>query len=181
MFRRRPHLLLLAVFGVLGLLLAACGDETPDIAVDAGVAPDSPPDGPADDDAAGDSGAAAGGGATRPWIGGDWVLASITVDGTKVAIPDGAVLDLSIVGPDQISGSAGCNSFGGTISAPFDGDADAGALTIGELAITEMACEILDFESTYVDALVAANEWELAPPQGLVFRGDGVELNYLLG
>ncbi|MEM7325106.1 MAG: META domain-containing protein [Actinomycetota bacterium] len=169
-----PHRLLLLIF-VLVLGLAACGDDN-DGTVDAGAGSDADSDLPADGDADG-SGAAASGG-TRPWIGGEWDLVSMTVDGAAITIPPTASVNLSITGPDQVTGDAGCNSFGGTISAPFDGDRDGGPLMLGEVAITEMGCDILDFESQYVDALVATTEWELAPPSGLVFRGDGVELVY---
>lgn len=164
-----PRFFFIVLATVLGL--AACGSDD---SVDAGAG--GLPGGSATDD--GGSGDAASGGATRPWIGGDWTLQSITVDGAVVAIPPGAQITLAITGPDQIQGDAGCNSFGGTITTAFDEDRDGGSLSLGEIAITEMACDILDFESQYVNALMAATEWELAPPAGLVFRGDTVELIY---
>lgn len=160
------------------MTLAACGSD--DDSVSAGS--DGDTDLPAVDDGGdGDDSNAAGGDATRPWIGGEWDLQSMTVDGAEVDIPATAAVNLTITGPDSITGDAGCNSINGVISAPFDGDRDGGTLTIGDLAMTEMGCDILDFESQYVDALVATNEWELAPPSGLVFRGEGIELVYGIG
>ena len=189
--------LLLLTFALL-FSLAACGgdddtiaagsdDETGASTDDGGAVVGDDTDGDDTDGEAGDEtddaagSGAAGGGTTRPWIGGEWVLRALTVDGASVAIPPTAELQMTITGPGTISGDAGCNSFSGDFSAPFDGDRDAGSLSWNGLAITEMACDILDFELQYVDALLSANEWELAPPDGLIFRGDGVELNYGTG
>lgn len=180
------RLLLLTVALIVGL--TACGDDD---TVDAGsgAADDTVDAGAGDDDGAGipadgddtDGSAAAGGGETRPWIGGEWVLQSITVGGADVTIPAGAVIDLTIIGPDSVSGNAGCNSISGTLSAPFDGDRDGGSLSWGDLAMTEMGCDILEFEGQYVTALLATEEWELSPPSGLIFRGAAIELVYGVG
>lgn len=56
---------------------------------------------------------------------------------------------------DRVGGTAACNSYGGTF------DTSTGALTISELAITEMACdppETMELERAYVEALLAVNE-----------------------
>ncbi|MEL6981547.1 MAG: META domain-containing protein [Actinomycetota bacterium] len=168
------------------LVLAACGsDDDDDIATDASGSSD-PVDDSSDslgaDDAGSDdaSSGAAGGGATRPWIAGTWALESATGPDGPLTLPD-RTLELAIAGPDTIGGDAGCNTFGGRIDAPFDGDRDGGDLTLSELFWTEMACEDLDFEGAYLELLTAVNEWELAPPSGLVFRGDGIELVYGIG
>jgi heat shock protein HslJ len=178
MSRISPFRLFLLIVALI-FTLAACGSD--DDSVSAG-SDDGDADLPAADAADGsDSSGAAGGGATRPWIGGEWALQSLTVAGIDVTVPANAGVNLTINGPDSISGSAGCNSINGAILAPFDDDRDGGPLTITDLAMTEMACDLLDFEIQYVDALLAATEWELAPPSGLVFRGDGVELTYGIG
>ena len=165
---RHRYLLLVALLAAAAVILASCGSD--DEAVDAGSDPGAP-DAPIDD-------ADLAGGPSRPWIAGDWVLASASGDGTALTIPDGLELALSITGPDQVRGDAGCNTFGGTISAPFDDDRDGGPLSFGGLAQTEMACEHLDFEVAYVGLVTRVDEWELAPPSGLVFRGPDVELVY---
>ena len=170
MSRSRPSVVLLLLLAA-GLTLAACGGND-DISVDTGA------DLPTDDSATPDADLAAGGSATRPWIGGEWELISLVADGADVPVPAGWDFGLSIAGPDSISGSIGCNSFNGTIEAPFDDDSDGGPLTVGQIAATERACEILDFEGVYANALAAATRWDLSPPQGLVFSGDGVELVY---
>ncbi|MEM9562277.1 MAG: META domain-containing protein [Actinomycetota bacterium] len=178
---RRPlrhHLVALAVLAGVALFVAACGSD--DVSTDAGAGDSDgdTPTAPEPSDAGSD---AAAGGATRPWIAGDWVLQSATGPDGPLELPAGVVVDLSITGPDSVRGNAGCNSFGGAISAPFDGERDGGSLSFDGVAITEMGCEFLDFESAYVDLLFAATEWELSPPNGLVFRGDGVELVYGVG
>lgn len=176
MFRISPLRLVVLILA-LTLGLAACGSD--DDSISAGSDGDADSGLPAADDS--DSSGAAGGGATRPWIGGEWELQSMTVDGADVPVPANAGVNVTITGPDSISGSAGCNSISGAILAPFDGDRDGGPLTITDLAMTEMGCDILDFEGQYVNALLAASEWELAPPSGLVFRSDSVELVYGIG
>ncbi len=182
--RRLP--MLVALLAVLAVVAAACGSD--DTSTEAGSDASDPSDesdasDESDDnnagDGAGDGGDAASGG-TRAWIAGSWVLQSATGPDGPLALPP-VELDLTITGPDQVEGNAGCNSFGGTISAPFDDDADAGPLTLDELFITEMACEYLDVELAYVDLLTSVDRWELAPPSGLIFRGEGVELVYGIG
>ncbi len=196
-FRRTAPLAL-----VIAVTLAACGGGDDDAAVDAGTATDdssvpgdanvtgdSLADGavddpglPADGDDGDASDLAAGGGATRPWIAGEWQLVSATSGGETLALPVEPV-SMSIIAPDEVNGSAGCNSFGGQISAPF-GDGDFGDLSFSKMAITEMACEpieVMDFEASYMEALGNADAWELSPPTGLVFRGEGIELVYEIG
>lgn len=56
---------------------------------------------------------------------------------------------------DGVGGTAACNGYGGTF------DASTGALSIGELSITEMACfpdEVMALERAYIEALLAVNE-----------------------
>lgn len=158
------------------LLLAACGSgDQVDLGAGGGTADREGDDG--DDGEPADGGGAAGG-PTRPWIAGQWTLQSATGDGVELTIPAGLTLELSIAGPDQISGDLGCNRFDGTISAPRDDDRDGGSLSLDDLAQTEMACEHLAFETAYAPLLGVVDEWELAPPAGLVLRGEGVELAY---
>ncbi len=168
----RRLLVLLAGLATATILFAACGSGDDSATNDAGSS------GQADDDG---SDGAASDGATRPWIAGTWALESVTGPDGPVPLPTGASLELTIAGPDQIDGDAGCNRFGGTIDAPFDGDRDGGTLSISDMFWTEMACDNLDFEGVYLDLLMLVDQWELAPPSGLVFRGDGVELVYGIG
>ncbi len=174
----RRILFLLAGLAAATLLLAACGGDGDDDVSASDPSTSGLADGDGGDAA---SGGAASGGATRPWIGGTWALQSVTDGDAPVAIPTGAPLELTIAGPDQIDGDAGCNAFSGRIDAPFDGDRDGGSLSISDMSWTEMGCDNLDFEGVYLDLLMQVDQWELAPPSGLVFRGDGVELVYSIG
>lgn len=118
-----------------------------------------------------------GGDGTRPSLAGLWELTDLTVDGVGVALPDGAALEMTIEA-GRIGGSGGCNSFGGSIDA-----ADDGTLSLVEVAWTEMACAQrarMDFESTYLGALVGVNRWE-ADPTGISFLSDGAILRYSPG
>lgn len=168
----RRLLALLAVLAASVLLLAACGDDDGTTTGEPGSSD------PADDD---DGDDAASDGGTRPWIAGTWALQSATGDDGPLILPTDRTLELTITGPDRIEGDAGCNQFGGRIDAPFDGDRDGGSLTLSELFWTEMACADLDFEVVYLDLLTRVDSWELAPPSGLVFGGDGIELVYGVG
>ncbi len=145
----------LSLFAVLALLLAACGDD--DVIVQSSGITDGT-------DAPDDSG-------TRPSIAGDWRLVSLTVDTAGVDLPVGVDLDVTI-DSGSIQGLGGCNRFGGSITAEDDG-----TMRIDEIFSTEMACEVLDFETIYLPALAGANQWEVTP-DGLTFRGDGTEMNY---
>lgn len=171
----RRFSLLLAVLAASLLLVSACGSEDGEAGTDAdGTIDDALPD-----DAS--SGDGAGGDASRPWIAGAWVLESATATDGPLSLPPGTPLPLSITGPDGIEGNAGCNGFSGRINAPFDGVQDGGSLSISQLSMTEMGCEHLDFEIRYFELLAGVDEWALAPPSGLVFRGDGIELVYTVG
>lgn len=128
------------------------------------------------DDGEVDAGAGDGDG-TRPSLAGDWLLTSATIAGADTELPAGRDLDLTIEA-GRISGNGGCNSFGGTIDA-----GDDGSLTLSDLAITEMGCEpfsINEFETSYVQALIGADEWDVTPT-ALIFRGEGTELVYEAG
>lgn len=163
-----PLRLLVAV-AVFTVVIAACGDDNVDVV---GGPDSSTSDGSASDGGSGSDGGASGG--TRPSLAGDWVLTSATIDGAVVELPAEAVIDVTIE-RGLISGNGGCNGFGGSIAA-----ADDGSLRLAAVSITEMAClplSILDFETGYVQALVAATEWEVTPT-GLIFRGEGTELRY---
>jgi heat shock protein HslJ len=166
---RRLFLSALTLLAAAALALAACGsDDTQTGGAETAAGADTD----------GGSAGAAGGGATRPWMAGDWALLSATRDGQPLTVPDEPTIDLAVAGPDRIEGNLGCNSFSGTISAPFDGDRDGGSLTLSGLTQSEMACDRLEFELAYTELLTSVTEWELAPPSGLVLRGDGVELVY---
>ncbi|MGI9606782.1 MAG: META domain-containing protein [Acidimicrobiales bacterium] len=153
---RLPPKLLIALL-VLVLIAASCGSS------------DQTETGGSDDD--GDS-------ATRPSIAGLWQLDAITIDGTTVSIPDTPrPLDLEIE-LGQVSGTGGCNRFGGQIVS-----GDDGSLSLVDIAITEMACvdqDMMSFETTYVSALIEATTWSVEP-NALTFSSDSAELRFVAG
>ncbi len=111
---------------------------------------------------ASDSGSGAGSatGATAPSLAGtSWELAEYAAEGetTLTAVPDDvrATADFT---DDQISGSAGCNSFSGTYTT--DGD----TIEIGPLATTKRACvpAVTAVESGYLARLGAATTFAIA-------------------
>jgi heat shock protein HslJ len=104
-----------------------------------------------------------------------WTLLSI--DGNEDA-PDGtAIIEIEItleLRAGQVSGSSGCNTFGGMYSANAEG-----AFTVSELFWTEMGCldppGIMELEQQYLDELanVAAYEHDIPNNRLLLFDGEG--------
>ncbi|MCP3992415.1 MAG: META domain-containing protein [Actinomycetia bacterium] len=147
----------LSLFATTALFLASCGGDD-----DVIVLSDDHKDGTDTTD----------GSDTRPSIAGDWQLVSLTVDAVSVDLPAGVDLDITIE-DGSIQGLGGCNHFGGSITVEDDG-----TLHIDEMFSTEMACDVLDFETIYLPALALASQWE-ASPEGLTFRGEGSEMRYV--
>jgi heat shock protein HslJ len=80
---------------------------------------------------------------------GSWVM----IDGPMAPI-DGWDVTVTI-GGDQIGGTAACNSYGGSVTW-----SDDGAISVGELAQTEMACEpaeVMDLEQAFLTSLARAD------------------------
>jgi hypothetical protein len=71
--------------------------------------------------------------------GASYTLTEITLpDGTRIPVTDGWLL----VTPGVLSGSAGCNTFAGTLSSLLRHDHDALTITLADGVVgTEMACE----------------------------------------
>ncbi|PIW02034.1 MAG: hypothetical protein COW42_03080, partial [Deltaproteobacteria bacterium CG17_big_fil_post_rev_8_21_14_2_50_63_7] len=98
---------------------------------------------------------------------GRWLL--VTLNG-KAPI-EGTHLTLAFDG-DNVSGHAGCNNFGGTVSFTDD------TLSFGDLFITEMACvDLLEQEGAYFSAVKKATSWA-RDGDTLELVGEGVELLY---
>lgn len=88
------------------------------------------------------------------FLNGDWVLTELTVDGQTITLPTGAEVTLTIDG-DQVSGSAGCNTFTGTATL-----AD-GAASFGPLATTRKACpeEVMAVETAVLQLFANATTY----------------------
>ena len=72
---------------------------------------------------------------------------------------------------DQISGSAGCNTYFGTY------EVSDGEITIGDLAVTEMWCMepegVMDQEEAFLAALASVTGYRLAGEQLELLDGTG--------
>jgi heat shock protein HslJ len=77
----------------------------------------------------------------------------------------------------QVRGSAGCNSYGGSYQVSGD------TITVGAVAITEMAClepeGVMDQELVFVEFLTDAQTFRLAAGQLQVLRSDGEALTFV--
>jgi heat shock protein HslJ len=77
----------------------------------------------------------------------------------------------------QVRGSAGCNSYGGSYQVSDD------TITVGQVAITEMAClepeGAMDQELVFVEFLTDAQTFRLADGQLQILRSDGEALTFV--
>lgn len=78
-----------------------------------------------------------------------WVVTGLTVEGAGGALPPGAYLTLDFGADGGVSGTAGCNSYFGTVVFTADG------LSITGIGSTEMACEpvIMEREARFLAGL----------------------------
>ena len=78
---------------------------------------------------------------------------------------------------DQVRGSAGCNSYGGSYQVSGD------TITVGAIAITEMAClepeGVMEQELLFVEFLTDARTFRLADGQLQILRSDGAALTFV--
>jgi heat shock protein HslJ len=85
-----------------------------------------------------------------------WALESFVIGGDAVS---SLVADTSItatIADGEISGNATCNSYTGTVSI------DGAGITIGQIVMTEMACEVgMDQESQYLQTLAEVSTWRI--------------------
>ncbi len=116
-------------------------------------------------------GAGAGGGQIEP--DGPWLLSSGTSGGNPIQLIDSHPVTLVVDG-SRISGTAACNGYGGNWSL------NGSAVTISEVAQTEMACEpmeTMDLERTFLEALTKVDTAAIVDDQ-LVLTGSDIELRF---
>jgi heat shock protein HslJ len=101
-------------------------------------------------------------------------LAAGTVDGTRLALDDRYRVTMTIEGGD-IGGRAACNSYGGTLAV------SDGAVTVGDLAWTEMACEpaVMEIESAFLNGLMRVRTATRTTDTASL-SGEGVEFSFTL-
>lgn len=98
-----------------------------------------------------------------------WLLTTVIEGETASSLLSGTTITLQLA-DNQISGSAGCNSYGG----PFNLEGDT--LTLGPLARTNMFCGdegVMEQEDRFLDILSQATRLELAADQLTLHTADG--------
>jgi heat shock protein HslJ len=101
---------------------------------------------------------------------GSWQLVSGSVDSQQIPVDPDHPITLTIEG-ERVNGVAACNSYSGTF------DLSGSAITVSDLAMTEMACfpeELMQAEAMYAEAMTRVDS--VALDQQLTLTGDGVEL-----
>lgn len=96
---------------------------------------------------------------------GKWLAADIG----GAAVADGVQTTLDIAADGAVSGSGGCNRYGGTA------DITGSSISFGPLAATRMACPPaqMDQETKFFDALERARSWKIAGSNLLLLGSDG--------
>jgi heat shock protein HslJ len=116
--------------------------------------------------------------ADRPLAGTEWQLATFVVGGAASSVLAGTTPTLTVDDlAGRVSGSAGCNSFGG--SASFGEQ----TVEVGPLVSTKMACDksIMDQEAQFLLVLGAAVDWEIEGTTLRLTTADGRALELRAG
>jgi heat shock protein HslJ len=71
----------------------------------------------------------------RPLVGTRWTVDTLVTAGASSSVPAGTAAFVTFAPDGTVTGSTGCNSFGGTATV------DADKITFGELVMTKMACD----------------------------------------
>lgn len=114
--------------------------------------------------------------ATPQNIVGAWILESGSGPKGDVVIADGTAPGLTVEDDGAFSATAGCNNLFGTVRE------EDGALVVGPVASTMMACDqaIMDSEYAYTNALDVITSGTISG-DSLVLKGDGAELKFKRG
>lgn len=109
-------------------------------------------------------------------MGTQWILESYGPSGAETTVIGETPLTLNFSHDGQVTGSGGCNSFGGTYQV------EDGTLVLGEIVSTLMACvdsELMEQERQYLDALQTVSTIELENDRLVLTYDQGV-LNFSL-
>lgn len=104
---------------------------------------------------------------------GSWQLIAFAQDGEQTPVIEGTQISAVFDAEGRISGSGGCNSYGGSFSAA------EGGLTFSGLFSTERACleeGVMEQERAYFDALQAATRYSIIRNALVIDTGDGGQL-----
>ncbi len=118
--------------------------------------------------------AACGAGGGQNLAGTSWRL----VEANGQLVPQGTDVTITFEEGDQVSGSAGCNSYGGTYSI------DGNTITFSQIISTLMACQgegVMALESTFLDALNAGGTFDVQGNTLTIDASNGTTLNFTSG
>lgn len=99
---------------------------------------------------------------------GQWNVTGLTVEGDAVELLPDWPVTFHIEG-DRVGGTAACNSYGGTATVDPSADGRSGGFAVGEMSVTEMACEpasVMDVEQAFLEAIQLVDTFS-ATAQGL--------------
>lgn len=102
----------------------------------------------------------------------DWVLDAASLSTLVAKVPPGLHIDLYFE-TDQVSGSAGCNTYGASFQAI------GGSISFGPIRSTAMACEkpVMQAEAAYLRALEGSTSYD-ATHTTLHLTGGPVDLRF---
>lgn len=100
-----------------------------------------------------------------------WQLSGYTSGGESMTPPEGAPITLEFSTQNDVGGSGGCNSFGGTYTVEDD------TINFGELASTLMACEdedVMDQEAWFFETLATVERYNIVAGDLILHTVDGM-------
>jgi len=108
-------------------------------------------------------------------LGVDWILDDASLATQVAKVPGGIPIDLRFEG-EQVSGSSGCNTYGGTF------EAIGGSISFGPLHSTQMACDhrVMEAEAAYLRALEGSTAYQ-ASGSTLHLTGGAADLSFTAG
>jgi len=108
-------------------------------------------------------------------LGVDWILDDSSLATQVAKVPAGIHIDLRFEG-EQVSGSSGCNTYGGTF------EAIGGSISFGPLHSTQMACDhrVMEAEAAYLRALEGSTAYQ-ASGSTLHLTGGAADLSFTAG
>jgi heat shock protein HslJ len=108
-----------------------------------------------------------------------WTLAALGAPGAEKLLLAGTTVTVTFGADGKLSGSAGCNSFGGGYTA------DGKNLAVGALASTKKYCGditgLMDQESAFLAALASAKTYEVQGNQVVMLDAGGSQILRLKG
>jgi heat shock protein HslJ len=112
----------------------------------------------------------------NPLLDTSWELVSYGPPDDQTEVIADSQVTLAFPSPSQIEGNGGCNGYGGSYTVEGD------TISISDVVSTLMACEddaVTQQESTYFQALSAAERYEISGSGLVIYTSEGNELHFL--